>query len=163
MEIEVKYNKNPKGWNILVGGRDPHGHGNIFISNEANIWQIKLDSLYKPNPHGVGIKLGDVDEFEDLTMPKLPSFGFRPLMPVHLDRLRRTVEQEKPINRILEEIMSAPPVSTNDMSKNNYLMGPIMQSSFKGYISDRQKELDKKLRKNLDSLLLSKGIGYDYL
>ena len=75
-EIDAKYNKNPVGWNISVGGRDPHGHGNIFISNNANIWQLKIDSLFRPNPYGVGTKLGNIEDFPDLRSPIGPSFGF---------------------------------------------------------------------------------------
>ena len=163
-EIDAKYNRDPLGWNISVGGQDPHGHGNIFISNKANIWQLKIDSLFKPNPYGVGSKLGSVDDFPELKSPALknPSFGFRPFLPSHLDKLKRNFEQKKPINQVIDEIMNTKPVSTNQMTKSNYLMGPIMHSSHQGYVSDRQKELDKKLRKNLDSLLLSKGIGYQY-
>ncbi|NVM28537.1 MAG: hypothetical protein HWN65_06815 [Candidatus Helarchaeota archaeon] len=161
-EIEYKYNKNPAGWNILVGGRDPHGHGNLFISNPVHVWQIKIDSLFKPNPYGVGMKLGNVEDFE-LPAPRAPSFGFRPLLPSHLNKLRQTVEQEKPINQIVDAILNTKPLSLSQIGKSNFLMGPIMHSSFKGYVSDKQKELDKKLRKNLDDLLLSKGIGYNYI
>ncbi len=162
-EIEYKYNKNPVGWNILVGGRDPHGHGNIFISNPVHIWQIKIDSLYKPNPYGMGMKLGNVEDFSELAFPQVPSFGYRPLLPSHLDKFRQNLEQNKPINQVTDDILKTKPVSLNQMGKSNFLMGPIMHSSFKGYISERQKELDRKLRKDLDNLLVSKGIGYNYI
>ncbi len=161
-EIDAKYNKDPLGWKFSVGGRDPHGHGNIFISNKASIWQLKIDSLFKPNPYGVGTKLGNIEDFPGLRTPIGPSFGFRPLLPSHLDKLKRNFEQEKPINQVVDEILNTRPVSINQMTKSNYLMGPIMHSSHQGYVSDRQKELDKKMRKNLDDLLLSKGIGYNY-
>ncbi|MHA1265491.1 MAG: hypothetical protein ACTSRS_09675 [Candidatus Helarchaeota archaeon] len=161
-EIEFKYNQNPKDWSILVGGQDHHGHGNIFISNKVNVWQIKVDSLFKPNPYGVGMKLGNVEDFHELIRPNDPSFGFRSLLPSHLDLLRRNVERQKPINEVIDKILSTPPVPLNQMKNNHYLMGPILHSSFKGYISERQKELDRKLRKNLNDLLLSRGIGYQY-
>lgn len=162
-EIDAKYNKNPKGWNISVGGPDPRGHGNIFISNNVNLWQLKIDSLFKPNPYGIGTKLGEIDEFPEFKNPSSPSFGFRPLLPSHLDKLKLNLQQKKPINKVINEILNTNPVSINQMTKSNYIMGPIMHSSFKGYVSDKQKELDKKMRRNLDDLLLSKGIGYDYI
>ncbi|NVM56259.1 MAG: hypothetical protein HWN66_21360 [Candidatus Helarchaeota archaeon] len=162
-EIEHKYNKNPRGWNIFVGGRDPRGHGNIFITDPADIWQIKIDSLFKPNPYGVGMKLGNVEDFSDLVNPTTPSFGYRPLLPSHLDKLRQNFEQKKPINKVINEILHTKPFSLNQLGNSNFLMGPIMHSSFKGYVSERQKDLDRKLRKNLDDLLLSKGLGYNYI
>ena len=162
-EIDAKYNKNPLGWNISIG-RDPHsGYGNIFISNPTDIWQIKIDSLYKPNPYGLGLKLGRTKEFADLITSNTPSFGFRPLLPSHLEKLQHHVEQELPINHIINEILSTKPVSLNHIKKSNFLMGPILHSPFKGYISERQKELDRKLKRSLDNLLLSKGIGYNYI
>jgi len=37
--------------------------------------------------------------------------------------------------------------------------GPIIHSNFHGYISSKQKELDSKLKRNLDKLLFREGIG----
>ena len=162
-EIDRKYNKNPSDWNISIG-KDPNsGYGDIFISNPVNIWQIKIDSLYKPSPYGLGTKLGQTKDFSDLISSNSPSFGFRPLLPSHLKRLQRSVEREKPINQIVNEILSTKPVSINQLGKSNYLMGPILHSPFQGYVSDSQKQLDRKLKRSLDDLLLSKGIGYNYI
>ncbi|MFX1298869.1 MAG: hypothetical protein ACFFD2_28920 [Promethearchaeota archaeon] len=162
-EIDAKYNKSTQGWNISIG-RDPNsGYGNIFISNPVNIWQIKIDSLYKPNPYGVGMKLGRVRDFSNLISQRTPSFGFRPLLPSHLEILQKNLERERSIDGIINEILGTNPVSINQLGKSNFLMGPILHSSFEGYISDRQKELDRKLKRNLDELLFSKGIGYNYI
>lgn len=161
-EIEKKYNQNPLDWNISIG-RDPTGYGNIFISNEVNLWQIKIDSLYKPNPYGMGMKLGPVEEFSDLISPNLHSFGFRPLLPTHLKNLQSNIIQEKSINHVIDEILSEKPVSPNQSEHQNFLVGPVMHSSFQGYVSDKQKELDQKLKRNLDKLLQSQGVGLDYL
>jgi hypothetical protein len=162
-EIELKYNKNPKNWNLLVGGRDRHGHGNIFISNKTDLWQLKVDSLFKPNPYGVGMKLGPIEEFSEFTSSQTtPSFGLRPLLPTHIDALKRNFETKKPINKVIEKILNTKPVSIDQMTKNNYIMGPIMHSSQLGYVSESQKQLDQKLKKSLDTLLFSKGLGTQY-
>ena len=162
-EIDTKYNKSPRGWNISIGRNPRSGYGNIFISNPVNIWQIKIDSLYKPNPYGLGMKLGETKNFSDLITSGGASFGFRPLIPTHLKKLQRSVEQKKPINNIINEILRTKPVSIDQLGKSNFLMGPILHSADQGYVSDRQKQLDKKLKRSLDDLLLSKGIGYNYI
>jgi len=162
-EIEKKYNRNPLDWNISIG-RDQNNYGNIFISNPVNIWQIKIDSLFKPNPSGLGMKLGPVEEFSDLVRPNQHSFGFRPLLPTHLEDLQRNIVQQKPINSIIDEVLGEKPVSLNQSEHTNpLLVGPVMHSSFQGYVSDKQKELDQKLKRSLDKLLQSQGIGLDYL
>lgn len=161
-EIERKYNRNPLGWNISIG-RDPTGYGNIFISNPVTIWQIKIDSLFKPNPYGMGMKLGPVEEFSDLIHPNSYSFGFRPLLPTHLKDLQRNIIQEKPINNVIDEILKEKPVPLSQSEEQSFLVGPVMHSSFQGYVSDKQKELDRKLKRNLDKLLQSQGVGRDYL
>ncbi len=161
-EIEALYNKNPLGWNISVGA-DPHSsYGNIFISNPLDIWQIKIDSLYKPNPYGLGTKLGPVKDFPELFPSSSPSFGFRPLLPNHIQKLQKEVEREKPIDNVIKEILGSKPVSI-DQIKSNALIGPVMHSSLQGYISDNQKALDRKLKRSLDDLLLSRGIGQNYI
>jgi len=161
-EIEQNYNRNPLNWNISIG-RDQNNYGNIFISNPVNIWQIKIDSLFKPNPAGVGMKLGPVEDFSDLISPSSPSFGFRPLLPTHLENLQKSIVQEKPINSIIDEILSEKPVAPDQSEHQNFIVGPLMHSSFQGYVSDKQKELDQKLKRGLDKLLYSQGIGLDYL
>jgi len=162
-EIDQKYNKNPAGWNISVG-RDKKGYGNIHITNPVDVWQIKIDSLYKPNPYGLGMKLGKTENFPDLiNLKNNPSFGFRPLLPSHLEKLQQNFDQQQPINSVIDEILNTKPVSLDQLGKSNFLMGPILRSSFQGYVSDKQKELDRKLGRSLDNLLLSKGIGYDYI
>jgi hypothetical protein len=161
-EIDAKYNKNPLGWQFSIGQDSQGGYGNIYISNPQKVWQIKIDSLYKPNPYGLGTQLGNTDEFNDLISSGLPSFGFRPLLPTHLKRLQHGFDQERPVNNIINEILNKKPVSIDQLGKSNYLMGPILHSPFKGYVSDKQKELDRKMKRSLDDLLLSRGIGQNY-
>ena len=117
------YNKNPVGWNISIG-RDPNSHfGNIFVSNPENLWQIKIDSLFKPNPYGLGMKLGAPNDFPDLLKSNNPSFGFRPLLPTHLQKLQQQVERERPINDVIADILNTKPVSFNQIGNKNFIMG----------------------------------------
>jgi hypothetical protein len=111
----------------------------------------------------MGMKLGPVEEFSDLISPNLHSFGFRPLLPTHLKNLQSNIIQEKSINHVIDETLSEKPVSPNQSEHQNFLVGPVMHSSFQGYVSDKQKELDQKLKRNLDKLLQSQGVGLDYL
>ncbi len=56
--ILKRYNKNPKGWNFSVGRGHDEKFFDILISHEKDVWQVKLDTLYRPNPLGVGVKVG---------------------------------------------------------------------------------------------------------
>ncbi|MHA1301804.1 MAG: hypothetical protein ACTSO9_20480 [Candidatus Helarchaeota archaeon] len=161
-EIKKLYNKNPLDWQISVS-KDRHNHGNILITNPnyKSLWQIKIDSLYRPNPISVGAKIKDF-EIEDNINSNLPSFGYRPLFDEQLEQLQNKLMDKKPVDKLILDILQNEPVSLKNTKSKGFLEGPVTFTP-PGYISKRQKELDLKLKSDLDKLKYRKGLGLQYL
>ncbi|NHI94201.1 MAG: hypothetical protein EAX96_17045 [Candidatus Lokiarchaeota archaeon] len=158
-DLKEIYEEDPKDWQVSVSKNvhDP----NLFITNKRGIWQIKFDSFFKPKPIGLGVKVGDGDEAARFRSRKLgPSFGLRPLNLNHLDSLRRNIIQNKPIDNLIMEILDSNPQPIKKITSPLTLQGPVLFSNDPSYISDSQKQLDKKLKKEL--LKLS-GSSYNYI
>ena len=158
-DFKDMYDEDPKDWEISISQniRDP----NLFVSNRNGIWQIKLDSYFKPKPIGLGMKVGDSDDAADIIKRKTsPSFGFRPLNPNQLDVLRNNFLQRKPIDNVLLDVLRSTPKPTNLLDSPLTLQGPVLFSKDLSYISDKQKMLDKKLKKELLKLSTS---SYNYI
>ena len=64
-----KYCSNPKNWNFVISTTSlKHGFFDATVSTTDEVWQLKIDSIYKPLPLVVGTKV-DLDstkiEMED--------------------------------------------------------------------------------------------------
>ncbi|MFQ5887532.1 MAG: hypothetical protein ACE5HY_02415, partial [Candidatus Hydrothermarchaeales archaeon] len=71
----LSYNKDPRNWYFSVGKGHDDTSFDILISRSKEAWQVKLDTIFKPKPVGVGARIGGIEE-----VPRRPySFGFRPL------------------------------------------------------------------------------------
>src|SRR5919198_3037299 len=93
-----KYCSNPKNWNFIISMsslRD--GFFDATVSNTDEVWQLKLDSIYKPQPMVVGTKV-DVDStmVERGVNSNAVPFGFRKLEPpVIIDFLKKVTEEHE--------------------------------------------------------------------
>jgi hypothetical protein len=99
-----KYCTNPKNWKFLIS---PSYHDDGFfdatISNFDEVWQIKVDSIYKPVPIIIGTKV-DADVTKVYKQIESAPFGYRKIDPDSILKiLLRTVDDEtdtaKPIER----------------------------------------------------------------
>ena len=150
-DFEDQYEEDPKDWQISISKniRDP----NLFVSNRNGIWQIKLDSYFKPKPLGIGTQIGDGDDAADLVKRKMgPSFGFRPLNLNQLDVLHDKIIQKKPIDNLILDVLRSDPKPIKRLDSPLSLQGPVFFSNDPSYISEKQKSLDKKLKKELMKL-----------
>jgi hypothetical protein len=164
-EIMQEYDSNPKHWRVSIGRSRDEKYYDIFISRKNELWQIKVDTLFKPTPVGIGAKIEiELDEVE-LPSLSLPfSYGFRPI-PRKFKSLRSSEE----LARIIEGILKSEPVPTFEIGKSGFIQGPV---AIKGnllspqplnYISEAQKTLDKKLTEELNSLLFKRYSNLGYL
>ncbi len=162
-EINKLYNKNPLDWHISVS-KDRENFGNIAIFNPnfKSLWQIKLDSLYKPNPLSVGAKIPNINNEKIGFNSKMPSFGYRPLVDDQLELLQSNILEKKPIDNIILDILTREPVPLNNIKNKGFLEGPITFSP-PGYISEKQKVLDQKLKNDLKKLKYRMGLDLQYL
>ena len=159
-DIRKLYNKEPKGWQISVN-RDKFNHGNILITNPSSLWQVKLDSLFRPNPLSVGGKLEDIDISEKVGK-NLPSFGYRPLGNNQLAKMQENLMSNKSIDSLILDILQKDPVPIDNTKNQGFIEGPINLAP-PGYISNKQKKLDLKLKKDLNKLKYRRGLGLQYL
>ncbi|MFQ5711295.1 MAG: hypothetical protein ACE5GD_05890 [Candidatus Geothermarchaeales archaeon] len=162
-EMMRLYNKDPLGWGISVRmGRK--GYGDIFVlSPKGELWQVKIDSVYKPKPLGLGVKVGGFEESRKVISAKIPPYGFRPISKGHLEELRKNILQRRPVDKTVRGILTESPAPIGELVSPGIMQGPISFSSGERYLSERQRELDKKLEKSLDELLHRRGLGSMYV
>ena len=168
-----KYCSNPKNWNFVISTsykRD--GFFDAMVSNTDEVWQLKLDSIYKPLPLVVGTKI-DVDStaIERGVSANTVPFGFRKLdPPVIMDMLKKvTEEQEARTNvhnieadfddqlySILRSLKTVKPTIGN-----NYVYGPfIFTNTSTLSLNDYHKHVSERLAMKLRDTLRTKYSSY---
>lgn len=158
-KVSRKYEENPKGWKVLVKA-DQKRYPDILITNPREAWQIKLDSLYKPGSLGMGMKL-ERKELRGIDKMGEPHFGFRPLPTQFVDDLMYGRVDQSELLPMVEEILKHSPARLSDIDTAAVVQGPI-HYGWKGYLSERQELLDRRLERSLDKLLFKKGYGLPY-
>ena len=155
-----KYTVNPKDWNFVISTTSMNdGFFDAAITNPDEVWQLKIDSLYKPFPIIAGTKI----DIESTKMKKIMDknvipFGYRKIDPPMLMNLFKRISEEqeiiskkdvdfvnKELNTFLGSLEPTVPVKDTD-----YLFGPFMFTS--NNIIDKnsvQKNVSEKLSMNL--------------
>ena len=73
-----RYSANSRNWKFAVSASQLNGNFyDAIVSNPNEVWQLKIDSIYKPNPLIVGAKV-DVDPVKYNDSTHMP-FGYRKL------------------------------------------------------------------------------------
>ena len=169
-----KYCSNPENWNFVVSTSSlSDGFFDATVSNTDEVWQLKLDSIYKPLPLVVGTKI-DADSTmieRNIDTNSVP-FGFRKLdAPVIMDLLKKVTEEQEELMNVHNEVDShfddhlysilrslKPVRPTNG---NNYAYGPfIFTNSSPLHRNDYQKHVSEKLAIKLRDNLRSKYSSY---
>jgi hypothetical protein len=157
-ELLEKYNRSPAGWNIAASN-DERGYFDIIVSNPNEVWQVKIDSIYKPRPVGLGLKIGGMREARRIAPDRAPSFGFRPVPEGILEGLMHRPEGD--MSPLLDEILKSKPRGINDVRSPLVASGPVHYGA-KLELSRRQNELDFALRRNLKRRLFEEGMESEY-
>ena len=107
-----KYSLNPKNWNFIVSTSSPRsGFFDATVSNTDEVWQLKIDSIYKPLPIVLGTKI-DLDSTkieerlrnDNNTIP----FGYRKLeTPLIMNIFKKLTEEQE--------------LNSHKLDVNNYL------------------------------------------
>jgi hypothetical protein len=151
-EIARLYDKDPQGWNVLVG-KDPAGFFDALISHGRETWQVKE---YQVNPYkfvGLGSRI-----------PNLPSnpldsnehqFGLRPIGLDSIKELSSVIDEPKALSELASKLLGEKPVSSSEaMESPAILQGPIVQSNKPlDSLSTAQGKLDEKLRRELRRII----------
>jgi len=150
-EIIKAYNNDPEDWRVLVG-RDTGRHLSVVISHGEELWIVKEEQINPYKSIGYGAKT-----YQDAELLKNISpytFGFRPLTTNQIEELTTAMEKKKSINEILTDLMAKKPVSFKDIASPMVIQGPVVHSPKPiDYISDKHRQLDLKLKFELEKLL----------
>ena len=142
-KIMDRYNRKPEGWNVLTDRR-----GNILVLGPKSSYMLRLISLGPDRYIGVGAKVGGLEKMRGM-VEGTPPYGFRPLSKrktqVLLTALQRKGRLEK---ATVKEILGSKPLSTPEIMERRphaVLSGPVIAHPDLGSISQRQRELERKL------------------
>jgi hypothetical protein len=101
-----KYSSNPRNWNFIISTRSRQdGFFDATVSSTDEVWQLKIDSIYKPLPMVLGTKV-DIDstKIERRLSGGSAPFGYRKLDPSVMMTLLRQLSEEQHLNATAKEI-----------------------------------------------------------
>jgi hypothetical protein len=147
-EIARLYDKDPRGWEILVG-KDTAGFFDVLISHGTEAWQVKE---YQVNPYkfvGLGSRLSNLPT-HPFAANEHP-FGLRPLRSEDMAELAKVIDEPGAMSELASKLLSEKPISSREaLHSPAVLQGPILHSNrpLEG-LSTAQTRLDEKLRREL--------------
>lgn len=168
------YQDDPTGWSFWISPPpEREDFYEAYILHKDQGYFLKLDSIYSPNPVGVGAKLGI--ERDQLT-EDLPEFGFRKFNREEVERFLKNMPKpeeyesgdkfKKAIREthqnVVEEAMKKEPGPFEPLDEPGELaaLGPYSSQNPLGYISEKQEEIRRELSKKLDRMIKRDYPGY---
>ena len=142
-EIMDRYNRKPEGWNVLTDRR-----GNILVLGPRSSYMLRLIWLGPDRYTGVGAKVGGLKKMREM-VDGSPPYGFRPLSKRKIKDLLTTLQTKRILEKALvKELLGSNPLSTPEIMERRphaVLSGPVIAYPDLGSISQRQRELERKL------------------
>lgn len=164
-----KYASNPKNWNFLISTISPRdGFFDATVSNVDEVWQLKIDSIYKPVPIILGTKVDlDATKIERKISNGSPTFGYRKLEPsIMMSILKKlALDQQMNANKELgiNNYINSVPGSLETVSPvtgENYAYGPFVFTDRNPVNSEYQKQVAEKLALRLRDNLRNRYSSY---
>jgi hypothetical protein len=159
-----RYSANARDWRFEISVSEKSGSFfDAIVSNPNEVWQLKIDSIYKPNPLIIGTKI-DADPIKFSNDENAFSFGYRKLDPIRLQKALDNGEVSDSENKALDSLLASlitfvePEVPRPN---NSYAYGPFIfaQNSLTG-VDKHQKNISEKLANRLREKLRSLYSGY---
>lgn len=164
-----RYSSNPKNWNFIISVspiRD--SFFDAIISNSDEVWQLKIDSIYKPYPIIMGAKVdNDFSKLEkriDNTTP----FGYRNLETNKIMNFLKDLTEKQnsnsikeiEVNRHLHSLLSSiEPVKP--VVGKDYLYGPFLFTEKRLTNFDKNNEkVSEKISSKMREKLRTKYSSY---
>jgi hypothetical protein len=162
-----KYSKNPNGWNFTIfpSAKEDNGFFGALIGGPDEVWQLKIDSIFKAKPLMLGAKVEAKSE-------RSTSFGTMPYGYRRIDRkvafeLLKTlasaedqgsdpVQDHLALDRILRPLRPVAPVSGESYAEGPFVLTNRMNLG----ITDEQKQLEDKLSAELRKLMRNRYSSY---
>jgi hypothetical protein len=158
-----KYAKEPRDWGFTMfpSTNANRGFYGGLVSSKDEVWQLGIDSIFKPNPIMVGTKV-DVDPVKAQKFGNV-SYGYRKLSPETLvkllDMLNKQDDEGRTRPRLDSILRSMEPVAPKN--GESYAEGPFVFAARNAInFSESQKQLEDRLSSQLRNLLRSKYMSY---
>src|SRR5215211_6920117 len=95
-----KYSANQRKWNFIIStSQVKDSFFDAIVSNPDEVWQLKIDSLYKPNPLVMGTKIATDSSIIEKKL-NTTQFGYRKLEADVLKNFIRNISEEENIHYI---------------------------------------------------------------
>ena len=150
-----RYSANSRNWKFVVSVTQQNGNFyDAIVSNPNEVWQLKIDSIYKPNPLIIGTKV-DVDplKFNDNThMP----FGYRRLDPKKIGKILSNINESEDTRALSTYIASLISSTKPEVPSpnNSYAYGPFLFTQKNPIkVDDYQRKISDKLANRLNDKL----------
>lgn len=150
-----RYSANSRNWKFVVSVTQQNGNFyDAIVSNPNEVWQLKIDSIYKPNPLIIGTKV-DVDplKFNDNThMP----FGYRRLDPKKIGKILSNISESEDTSALSSYIASLISSTKPEVPSpnNSYAYGPFLFTQKNPIkVDDYQRKISDKLANRLNDKL----------
>ncbi len=150
-----RYSANSRNWKFVVSVSQQNGNFyDAIVSNPNEVWQLKIDSIYKPNPLIIGTKV-DVDplRFNDNThMP----FGYRKLDPKKIGKILSNISENEDTSALSSYIGSLISSTKPEVPspENSYAYGPFLFTQKNPIkVDEYQRKISDKLANRLSEKL----------
>jgi hypothetical protein len=150
-----RYSANSRNWKFVVSVTQQNGNFyDAIVSNPDEVWQLKIDSIYKPNPLIIGTKV-DVDplRFNDNThMP----FGYRKLDPKKIGKILSNISENEDSSALSSYIASLISSTKPEVPSpnNSYAYGPFLFTQKNPIkVDEYQRKISDKLANRLNDKL----------
>ena len=150
-----RYSANSRNWKFVVSVTQQNGNFyDAIVSNPNEVWQLKIDSIYKPNPLIIGTKV-DVDplRFNDNThMP----FGYRKLDPKKIGKILSNISENEDTSALSSYIASLISSTKPEVPSpnNSYAYGPFLFTQKNPIkVDEYQRKISDKLANRLNDKL----------
>ena len=166
-----RYSSNPKNWNFIISTSSHRdGFFDATVSSTDEVWQLKIDSIYKPRPMVLGTKV-DIDsiKIERRLGGGLAPFGYRKLDPSIMMNLLRQLSEEQYSNATAKEVelnaqfnsMLGSLETVKPVNGKSYAYGPFVytEQNLAGP-DESQKEVAEKLASKLRNDLRRRYASY---
>ena len=169
-EVIKGYNKKPSSWRALEY-ESPGGFYDLLIFNPDNTYLLKKDTVYKPLPMVIGIKIDETEYHKTVfnrerataaQVIRSPTYGFRQMSikPI-MEKIERFVDEGRDPARIFDSFVGmmlkvrelakrTQPVPTDET--RHALVGPFIEVDLDA-ISKKHRQLSAELDEKLRRLL----------
>ena len=150
-----RYSANSRNWKFVVSVTQQNGNFyDAIVSNPNEVWQLKIDSIYKPNPLIIGTKV-DVDPLKYNDNTHMP-FGYRRLDPKKIGKILSNISESEDTSALSSYIASLISSTKPEVPSpnNSYAYGPFLFTQRNPIkVDDYQRKISDKLANRLNDKL----------